>query len=307
MSVRRGLTAVGLLVLALVVCGSDFAPPATASEARAALPFFYDLFTFRGTGSQTDVVAAIAVPAGGLRRENIDNQTRYRFDVRFVLADTVRRTVFRSDDSVFVMLRRPLDTEHLLHTYVEVQATPSVAVWQRVIVFDATRPGVGQLYHSSFPIPDYSGTGLMLSDIAFGLPGATEGWRRRGVTLALLPTSQFPESSFDVYYEIYNMPTGTPYQTELAIESLDRSNDEDAIVRTLFSSESTAGSDGTVGELRRVESALPKGHYRLTITVRDQMNGRTASRSRLVEVSGWERGETLVPALPLGRDSAEGA
>ena len=33
---------------------------------------------------------------------------------------------------------------------------------------DATTPGVGQLYSSPFPIPDYSGDHLMLSDIALG-------------------------------------------------------------------------------------------------------------------------------------------
>ena len=35
---------------------------------------------------------------------------------------------------------------------------------------DVTRPGAGQLYHTPFAIPDYSGSELMLSDVAFGLP-----------------------------------------------------------------------------------------------------------------------------------------
>ncbi len=290
-----------LLLLAAVLSAEVGGPrtAAEAAEAPAPLPFFYDLFTFRGEGTHsTDVVAAIAVPAGGLRREHEDDGTRYRFDVKFVLADTVRRTIFRSDDSVFVSFPHPLDTEHLLHTYVEVQARPSLAVWQRVVVFDATRPGVGQLYHSAFPIPDYGGTSLMLSDIAFGLPGATAGWTHRGFTLALLPTSQFPQSSFDVYYEIYNLPAGTPYQTELAIQSLDRDDEDEPVVRTRFQGESTAGADATVAELRRVDSALPKGSYRLTITVTNLLTRRTATRSRDVDVSGWQRGATLVTAMP---------
>jgi len=291
-----------LCLVAAVVSAEIAAPrvrPAEAAPAPAPLPFYYDLFTFRGKGTHsTDVVAAIAVPAGGLRREREDDGTRYRFDVKFVLADTVRRTIFRSDDSVFVSFPHPLDTEHLLHTYVEVQARPSLAVWQRVVVIDATRPGVGQLYHSAFPIPDYGGTDLMLSDIAFGLPGATDGWTHRGFTLALLPTSQFPQSSFDVYYEIYNLPAGTPYQTELAIQSLDGDDEDEPVVRTRFQGESTAGADATVPELRRVDSALPKGSYRLTITVTNLLTRRTASRSRAVEVSGWQRGATLVTAMP---------
>jgi hypothetical protein len=284
--------------LVSILCVLAATPATNGADSAGSLSFFYDLYTFRGNGDSTTVVATIAVPVGELRRERTDGRFRYRFDVRLVLADTVRRSVLRTMDSVFVSVERPLAGQHLLHTHVELQAPPSAATLQRVIVTDASRPGVGQLYNSPFPIPDYSGTDLMLSDIAFGLPDATVGWTRRGVTLALLPTSQFPESSFDVYYEIYNLPAGNPYETEISLQILDDSDDEDRVVRTLFSGESAARPDGSVGELRRVESALPKGRYSLTVTVTDKVSGQSAARSRLVEVRGWGRGATLVPAMP---------
>jgi len=266
------------------------------------LPFYYDLHTFRTDGGGTSVVAAIAVPVSRLRRERRDNRVRYRFDVRFVLADTALRTVSHTEDSVFVSAPAALAGQHLLHTYVEIQALPSTATLQRVVVTDAARPGVGQLYTTPFAIPDYSGSELMISDIAFGLPGAEGGWTRRGVSLALLPTSQFPESSFDVYYEIYNLPSGNPYDTEISIQPLDDdgSDSEDRPVRALFSGESEASEDGSVAELRRVESALPKGRYRFTITVTDKISGQTAASSRLVQVRGWRSGTTMVQAMPRG-------
>ena len=128
------------------------------------------------------------------------------------------------------------------------------------------------------------------------------GWPRGDVTLALLPTSQFPESAFDVYYEIYNLPTGTPYETEVSIQPVDDSDEDrtdgDGRVRTMFTGESEASEDGSVTELRRVESALPKGRYRLTVTVRDATNGSTAQSSKVVQVQGWGRGATMVPAMP---------
>jgi hypothetical protein len=305
------LRALGLWMLATVVAArapeyvggpETWAGPAddrpgvetSASSAAAPLPFFYDLYTFRGAGGETTIVAAIAVQAGRLRRERWADGGRYRFDVRFVLADTVQRSVFRSIDSVFVSLPYALPRLHLLHTFVEVHAPPSATTLQRVVVTDATRPGVGQLYDSPFPVPDYGGADLMLSDVAFGLPDAQEGWTRRGYTLALLPTSQFPESAFDVYYEIYNLPTGTPYETEIAVAPLDS---EGEIVRARFSGESDAGPDGSVAELRRVESALPSGGYRLTVTVTDRLTGRRAERSRLIQVGGRGEGMTLVRAL----------
>jgi hypothetical protein len=294
----RGLASV-LCLLALVAGArlTSTGGPAPAAAA-APLPFFYDLYTFRDDRVGTDVVAAIAVEAGNLRRVRRGPETRYRFDLRFVLADTMTRTVVRSVDSVFVSLPYELPGEHLLHTYVEVQSAASETMVQRVIVTDASRPGVGQLYQSPMTIPDYSGSHLMLSDVAFGLPDAEEGWVRRGHTLALLPTSQFPESEFDVYYEIYNLRAGTPYETEIAIARRDRDDDEGLAATAVFRGEAASSPDGALSELRRVESALPEGRYTLTVTVRNQMTGETVSRSRPIDVRGWGGGMTMVRALP---------
>lgn len=280
------------------------APVEVATAPRRPLPFFYDLFTFRGESGLTDVVAAFAVPAGRLRRERGDF-VRYRFDVTLVLADTALQAVSRTDDSVYVRVPRPLSGDHLLYTQVEVQAEPSSSVVHRVIMTDAARSGVGQLYGSPFTIPDYRGDTLMISDIALGQPDAQGGWSRGGVTLALLPTSQLPESAFDVYYEIYNLPLGTPYATEIAIEPVDEFGedlDEEGFeVRTRFSGESGAREETPLVELRRVESSLPRGHYRLTVTVFDELTGASASNARLLQVRGWRRGATMVPALPAER------
>lgn len=302
MKLLRGLTSVACLMAAgLSVAPGAPSRPAEAGTAARPLPFFYDLYTFRDDDSTdaTTVVASIAVEAGRLRRERIQGQSQYRFDVRFVLADTAVRSVSNTEDSVFLSMPVPLSSQHLVHTYVEVEAAPSEATIQRVIVTDAARPGTGQLYSSDFPIPDYSGSELMLSDIAFGLPDATGGWTRRGVTLALLPTSQFPASAFDVYYEIYNLPAGTPYETELSIQSLgDEGEEVGTPVRTLFSGDSRARSDHSVSELRRIASALPRGQYRFSVQVRDQGRARVATRSRDFEVSDWGGGATLVEAMP---------
>jgi hypothetical protein len=289
--------------------GADRQAPAgghaPAPSSARPLPFFYDLYTFRGQADSTTVVASFAVSAGRLEQEVFDGAVRYRFDVTLVLADTALRAVSRTDDSVFVGVTRPLASEHLLYTHIEVQAPPSRSTLQRVIMSDATTPGVGQLYGSSFAIPDYRGNHLMLSDIALGQPGARAGWKRGAATLALLPTSQFPASAFDVYYEIYNLPYGHPYVTEIAVEDADRSGAAAAgdrrPVRIRFSGESAARPDGSLPELRRVETSLANGHYRITVRVRDVVTGQTVSRSRLFNVNGWVRGATLVPARPHGR------
>jgi len=284
-----------LVALAFVATGAGIARGASAD---APLPFHYDLHTFRGEGGTTTVVAAVAVPVRELGRERHDGKTRYRFDIRFVLTDTARRSVVETIDSVYVSRADPLSRGHLLHTVVELQALPSRAALQRLVVTDVARPGTGQLYQSDFEIPDYSGSELMLSDIAFGLPGAVSGWKRRDATLALLPTSLFPRSAFDVYYEVYNLPEGRPYETEISIEPLDADEDDRRVVRARFTGRSAADAADTFSELRRVESALPEGRYRITVTVTDEASGAAASSSRVVDVEGWRGGTTLVRALP---------
>lgn len=278
------------------VAGFLFGQRAAAQD----LSFHYDLHTFRGEGGGTTIVAAVAVPAEELHRERRANGIRYRFDVRFVLADKERRTVVETIDSVFLRVPSALASRHILHTVVEIRdAPPSSTTEQRIVVTDAARPGVGQMHLTPFPTPDYRGSELMLSDLAFAMPKGRSGWTRRGFTLALLPTSQFPEGAFDIYYEVYNLPRGTPYETEIAIEPIGGNADDGRqIAAARFTEESSAGPDDSLGVLRSVESALPEGRYRITVTVRDQVGGRTAARSRVVDVVGWRPGTTIVRARP---------
>ncbi|MCG6957973.1 MAG: hypothetical protein LJF04_18430 [Gemmatimonadetes bacterium] len=269
---------------------------------RRPLPFYYDLYTFRGpSAGSTAVIAAFAVPVNRLEREHHDGGVRYRFDVSFVLADTAQRTVRRAMDSMYVAVPHALSGEHLLYTQIQLLAPPSASTLQRVVMTDVTKPGIGQLYTTPFTIPDYSGTDLMISDIALGVPDETGGWKRGDVRLALLPTSQFPGGSFDLYYEIYNLPRDHQYETEVTVEALDdtgKPQDDVAPVVTRFSAVAETRPDGILPELRRVDTSMERGRYRLTVTVKDEVTGRSASRSRLLLVRDWAPGVTLVPALP---------
>jgi hypothetical protein len=142
----------------------------------------------------------------------------------------------------------------------------------------------------------------MLSDVVLGQPDAPAGWRRGAVALALLPTRQFPASAFEVFYEIYNLPAGHRYRTTISIDELNDAGDTGAarpVVRLHFDGRSTAPDNGTIQELRRVESSLPRGRYRLTVDIADIETGATASSGRTFEVHATRRGTTIVPALPV--------
>lgn len=312
----RGFVPLALLVAAMAVGGPEAeAQRPTASRgasveagdtrASGSLPFFYDLYTFRGDGGRTNVIAAFAVPVERLREEDEAGEVRYRFDVTLVLSDTALHSVSRTDDSVYVSVPGSLAGEHLLHTHVELEAPPSNNTLQRVLMFDATTAGIGQLYGTPFTIPDYSGRELMLSDIALGLPEAQSGWERGDVTLALLPTSQFPQSSFDVYYEVYNLPVGHRYATDISVDRVDpggiEAPGEDMAVHTRFVGEASPSPDGVLAELRRIDASLDEGFYRLSVTVTDEATGDAAHRDRTFRVRGWGPGITMVPALPSAR------
>ncbi|HEX6587462.1 MAG TPA: hypothetical protein VF039_00455 [Longimicrobiales bacterium] len=287
MTRRRALP---LLLLALL-------PAFAGAHGARPLPFYYDVYTFRGANGTTDVVAAFSVPAGRLESERVSRRTRYRFDVSLILTDPARDTVIRTDDSVYVEVRRPLDGDHLLFTQIEV-AAPPVPMEQRVIMSDATTPGIGQLYTDDIRIPSYAGDSLMLSDIALGQPEQPGGWQRGAVAVALLPTERFPGNEFDVFYEVYNLPPGSDYRTEIAVERIDaRGNPlENTRAAVRFRGDATTRG-GVMAELRRLHTSLARGKHRITVTVTDVASGASATRSRLFTVRDDARA-TMVPALP---------
>ena len=202
--------------------GELSAAPAEPQVPPGNLPFFYDLYTFRGEANSTVVVGAYAIPAGRLRGVKTDGYVEYEVVVSLVVADTAARSAWRTDDSVTVRLSRAPSADRLVSTHLEVTAPPSQTTLQRVIMSDAKEPGYGQLYHGEFVVPDYTGSDLMLSDVAIGEPGGEQSWKRGDLSIALLPTGQLPEGFFSLYYEIYNLPSGHVYSTEITIERVTR-------------------------------------------------------------------------------------
>ena len=276
-------------------------PPSTDVDHDSVrpLPFFHDLYTFRSEGDHTTVVATYAVETGQLLRKRVGDNNRYRFSVSLLLVDSVLLSVTNRHDSLFVDLPRHLRNEHLLYTHIEVQAPPSRSIRLGVYMTDAMDAGIGQTYWEYTRIPDYSGTELMVSDVALGQPDAEIGWHRRGATLALLPTGQLPSRAFDVYYEIYNLPAGNFYTTEITVERMagnsSKTAEDQEPIRLSFSGESTAATDGTLPQLRRVGTSFPRGSYRITVTIEDLTTGKTASQSRTFHVRSSGPGATMVP------------
>lgn len=241
------------------------------------LPFYFDLYTFRGNEGRTNVVAAVAVPVERLGKSDAATNPSYRVDLSLILVDTASRKVIRQDDSVAIATTRAFTNDDLFRMHVEVAVPPSNTTVQRVIVSDPSEPGIGQLYGGPFPIPDYAPGKLMMSDIVLAEPRVEGKWKRGNVALALVPTGRFKGGSFKVFYEIYNIEKNSAYTTEIEIEPIQRSAGQR--IKQLFGSKGRIAlkfdgvaldvENGTLQELRQVDAPLPQGRYRMRITVRN--------------------------------------
>ncbi|MFW5951362.1 MAG: hypothetical protein ACOCVZ_04530 [Gemmatimonadota bacterium] len=283
---------------------ADSFPASRARALEGTLPFFYDLYTFQGDSGTTEVVASFAVQVRQLHRERVRAGARYRFNVGLTLADQATGEVHQVHDSVYLTVPDPLPGDHLLHAFVETRVPPSRSMVQRVVMLDAPEPGNGQLYSHPFTIPDYSGPQLMLSDVALGLPGRFGGWRRGDIELALLPGAHFPGGQFDVYYEVYNLPAGHPYTTEIAFTPIrDGVSVESRAVRVRFTGTSDAVHN-VLEEHRQVAAPDARGRYWMTVTVTDEETGATVQQAKFLQVRDWGEDATLVPTCPVRAGAA---
>lgn len=245
------------------------------------LPFFFDLYTFRALEGRTSVVAAVAVPREKLNLSAVAANPAYRIDLSLILVDTLSRHVVRQDDSVRLASQRAVGNDDLFRLHVEIAVPPSRSTVQRVIVSDPSEPGVGQLYGGPFPIPDYSGTKLMLSDIVLAEPSVQGRWHRGAVALALVPTRYFRGGSFNVFYEIYNINKDDRYSTEIEIEEIRKSAGQKLkglfggknSMKISFDGIAATAANGTLQELRRVDAPLSAGTYRMRVMVKNLENG----------------------------------
>ena len=229
------------------------------------IPFHYDLYTFRGPGGSTELVAGIGVPLARIPADDTPLQ------LSLALVDTARYTAATAGTAVSVPADRPA-RDALLRASLAVRATPAPAAAYRVSVRDA-RSAAGMTYGGTLSVPDYSGRALQLSDIVLAEPDSSGSFVRGPHRLALAPTQVFPGGRFRVFYEVYNLPAGTPYRTEIRIRPARR-----GVFARLFGRGDPVGlrfeevAPESVGathyQLRDVSAPLGAGEYIMHVRIR---------------------------------------
>jgi len=257
----------------------------------ASLPFYYDLYTFRGADGDADVTAAIAVPATHLSPRDAGGQFIYSVGISLIVIDTIQKTVTRSDTVLNLRSQRRLGAGEHVRLHASLDAAPTLNSMYRLIVRDMAADARGQLYGGPAPAVSFTKPGLMISDLVLAEPG-TGSWTRGNVSLALVPPRQFREGEpLNLFYELYNLPAGAQYRTEIVLAPAQTS--ALSRIRKLFGGsggtirlnfDGTADPDsrtGAVQELREVTAALKPGRYKLSVTVTNVQTEETASAEKV--------------------------
>ena len=257
------------------------------SEARAALatdsyrprfdrnvPVVFDLLAFRGFGGRTDLLAPVAVAADSLSTHLIDNQTVYGFRLTLAVVDTAKGNSERVDTTLLARSEGPRPPHEMIRNHVQFSALPTQHGQFRLALRGSFASSEGYFYGADIRVPDFSGDSLMVSSIVLATPDSAGSWRRGNQTLTLMPLGRFERGVFRAFFEVYNLQADSPYTTEISIEPIGRGGPEP--IRLRFQDFAQPEPDGVVRDMRRIESGLPPGRYRIVVRVTDASANRSA-------------------------------
>jgi hypothetical protein len=156
-----------------------------------------------------------------------------------------------------------------------------------------SRDGVsGAVATDTFAVAPLDGRGFALSDLVLGKTGGLS-WSQHGDTVFVNPLDRFAGGAdAQLYYEVYGLPAGGAYHTEIRVERRGGGSIFSAI-RHLFGGnrppvqlEFDAAADGPVSRVHRAVALrdVPTGGYDLTLRVTDPATGRVLTRVRHFEV-----------------------
>ena len=256
-------------------------------EFAQPLPFYYDVYSFKGNGEKTDLTAAIAVPGTSLTARPNGNRYLYSVKLSLIVIDTTSGTITRRDTTYQFGSGRILGENEHVRIHADLPTSASKSTIHRVVISDQNNAGRGQMYGGSTAVPEYRSTGLMISNIVLAEPEAGS-WRRGDTRLALVPPRQFMEGAqLSLFYELYNLPRDTPYRTEISLApSTEQSGfarlkrlfgGSDGTLRLQFDGVASVDRNGNVQELRKVGTELKPGKYKVQIKVTNLTSNQVAT------------------------------
>ena len=276
---------------ALVALTTDTDEP----DFKADLPFYYDLYAFKGENGLTDVTAAAAVPGTSLFSQKRGDQYIYSLRASLIFIDTATNEISRRDTTYNFWSTRVLGTNEYLRVTVNMSVPFAKAAQHRIVLRDLIDPGAGQLYGGPSELKNFAGPSLMASDIV--LAESDDGvWNRGLAHLGLVPPRQFAENKpLKVFYELYNLPAETPYRTEIDMMPVEGETGFGRLkklfgakgsgIHLSFEGMAQPNADGTVQELRQITTQVKPGKYRIEVRVTNLTNQQSVRTATVFVVS----------------------
>jgi GWxTD domain-containing protein len=229
------------------------------------LTLFHDFATFRGRGC-TDVVYSVAAPVRS-------------YTLTMAVADT-----FTWDaQSIDTLVTGSVQPGEFLRASGVFCSTPDHNSYVRLTV--TADSSMGTTAGGELRIPDYTRSQLMISDML--IAAAEVGPFVRGnARLSLVPPRQFKEGEpFRVFYELYNLPAGRSYRTEITLTSTEGNAFSRLFkgkTRTSVTFEGNAEGRDVVQELRTLIPQIESGEAEVLIKVTDLVTGETAQNKKKI-------------------------
>jgi GWxTD domain-containing protein len=247
-------------------------------------------FVLADTARRPVLHVVFALPAAGLRAYPAPGGVGYPFEFRVIVYDSSLQSVAALDTvRVFVRGTPPPDGSYLTEQ-LAVPVPPGH--WHYHFVVEELQADAGALVSGRDIDVPRTDSGFAVSDLVLGRIGSGLVLHRPGGAIPLAPLLQFPrDGTVELYYELYGLPQGAAVPTRVSVEP--------AGGRSLFH-RIFGGGHGVNLEYVTVTDAqgrarvqqqlvltgLARGHYVLTVELRDEASGRKVARRQAFEIAG---------------------
>jgi len=242
------------------------------------------------SGSRQMLHLVFAVPAD--RLTPVASMTGVLYPLRFRLYVSTRTDslIARVDTLRVFASAQALRNPSFLTGQVEI---PVPAGDYRYRLLIESRDGLsGAVLSDTMAVTPLDGHTFALSDLVLGKAGGLS-WPQHGDTVYVNPLDRFPGGGdAQLYYEVYGLPAGATYHTEIKVERKGGGSIFGAI-RRLFGGnhppvqlEFDAAAEGAVSRVHRAVALrdVSNGGYDLTLRITDPASGRVLTRVRHFEV-----------------------
>ena len=273
------------------------------------VPAFFDFFAFRGPDGRTELIAAVVVP--------VEENGARPIDVLVTIADETGGVVRRESATgrVRTAVERTIvsDGDGWGVTYASMEMAPTERATFRVLVRDPEDTDQGALYAGAIAVPAYAEARPAISDILVTGSGPAT-WSRGSTRLFLLPARAFvPGSTVALFYELYDVPAGTTYRTELEVTPVQESVGSrlwraitgSGEVRLRFDAELPADGGAVHQELRSLTLPVDEGRYRLRVRITTS-TGATMEETRDIVIAADAAAASGAPARQATDTATQG-